>query len=212
MPTAGTVKAPPFFDRLPASSLIVGAAHSLTVTFNTNSKQATASPANPFKILDGTETYADKVNIVSVPSNATYLDLYHFFSKATAGAGTITTHPIVRVFGELPCPKGDSYVDHPISGINATGVNLVTAGYGDWIPLTTVAGGAGSTSITVGDSTDTEPMCYITGLASAGTNAISRSAPASILLKGVRRVIVTIKTAAVGTAVETGYIGGNFRC
>jgi hypothetical protein len=212
MPTAGSIKAPPFFDRLPASSMILGAAHSLTVTFNTASKTATANPANPYKILDGTDTNADKVNIVAVPSNATYLDLYHFFSKATAGAGTLTTLPIVRVFGEIPIVKGNDYVAHPISVINNSSVNLVSNGYADWIPLTTAAGGAGSTSITVGDSTDAEPMTYITGPATGGTNAISRSAPASILVKGVRRIIVTIKTAAVGTAVETGVIGGNFRC
>jgi hypothetical protein len=81
----------------------------------------------------------------------------------------------------------------------------------DWVPLTTVAGGSGSTKITVGDSADIQPMSFVNGPATLSATGISRSAPASILLKGVRRVIVLVDTAASMT-VNKGVIGGNFRC
>ena len=135
--------------------------------------------------------------LVSVPNGATYLDIYHIWASNATGPTSMTTRPKIRVFGEVPIVKGNDYVADPIYNMGANAKSRpFDTGLSNWIPLPNQAN-LSEYLMDVGNTSDHEPLAFPSGAAGAAANGQSMSVPVTVLLKGVRRVVVTLSSVCV---------------
>ena len=185
--------APPLINTHASMGATAVVDYSLLVTLHLNTRVADAKPKDPWS----QSTQANNC-LVSVPNGATYLDIYHIWaSNATAGGTTMNTRPKIRVFGEVPIVKGNDYVADPVYNMGANAKSRpFDTGLSNWIPLPNQAN-LSQYLMDVGDTTDHEPLAFPSGAAGAVANGQSMSVPVTVLLKGVRRVVVTLDTICV---------------
>lgn len=209
-------KSVPLTNINPNTASPVSAATTPTVTFNKNTLAAADNAASPHSTILGTDSAAGNVRIQICPTGASAVDLSHWFTDAIP-----STHPIIRVFGEVPVPviggstgTGASSpgstttpaTDHPSFYLaNIRNPKTLTGAPNDWIPL---SNSDGDYLMTIGSASDPEPWADEAGGASGGTDQSSRSTSTTVFTRGCDRIMVLIETPAVGPG--TGCIAGNF--
>lgn len=194
-------KAPLLIDKSMADGLLLRSGMSGLRTLHKVASTATAAPSNPYAVLDGSDAQAASCVVTPVPNGANFLTLFHDYAASSA---TLTTAPVVRVYGEVPEPinAGDKNF-HPetlnLGPARFAGNAALELPRADWVPLAELA--TGNLAITVGALS---PAMTIT------TNSWFRSNPAYVALLGVSRILVTVSTAAVGTSMTPSAITGCF--
>lgn len=206
-------KSIPLTNINPSTATPISAATTPTVVFNTDTLTVAADPTSPHKVIANGDANGDNVHIQTCPTGAAAVDLSHWFTE-----GTVTTRPVIRVFGEIPVPSmggssgtGASVpgsptvipVDHPFKINPLAFQNPLSFSGGDWIPLSDADG---EYLITVGSATDVEPWKDSLGGASATFS--SRSTSVTVFTRGCNRIMVLIATATAGPT--SGLIAGNF--
>lgn len=196
------LQAPNFLDIHPASGEILRSALSGLRTFYKTVNTATTNPTNIYAVLDGTTAQAASCIVTPVPPGANTLVLFHDYSAG--GSGTLTTVPVIRVFGEVPeestGTNGAAY--HPSAQSAGPARAAEVAGNiksRDWIPLLEL--GTGSLTLTMG--TTTPAMIFTTG-------TYYRSSPVFANLLGTSRVAITVSTAGGYTSHSSSGITGAF--
>jgi len=160
---------------------------------------ATAAPTNPYAVLDGTDAQAASCIVTPVPNGANALILFHDYSAASS---TLTTVPVIRVWGEVPDIKSLDPYEPPVLSVGPARVAEQTSPVlpsRQWIPLTELS--TGNLAITMGTTAAAQTTT---------TGTWYRSAPVFVSLLGCSRVLVTISTAGVGTTVTATAINGCF--
>lgn len=209
-------KSVPLTNIHPSSATPVSAATSPTVTFNTDTLTAATNAASPHLTTLGTDIASANVRIQICPTGASAVDLSHWFTDALP-----STHPIVRVFGEIPIPviggssgtgasvPGSPTVvatDHPSLYLaNVTNPKTLSPSANDWIPLSNADG---DYLMTIGSASDPEPWADEQGGASGGAGQSSHSTATTVFTRGCDRIMVLIETGTIGPG--TGCIAGNF--
>lgn len=167
-----------------------------TLVFNTNSLAKTGSSTsgansqfNPYGVVAGTVANHGNVRIYDVPPGASYLDLVHEWTGTNPAV-----RPIVRVFGSVP-RRGDAKQSWP----GDLDTSFFNPGFDsetqDWRPLGNL------------QTSDYSLELYLAGDEVAEDNGTTRrSAPRTINLCGVDRVMVLIDTAG-DTATEGMVVG-----
>lgn len=191
------IQAPLLHDKSVLDGLMLRSGLSGLRTFHRAAAVATASPTDPYGVLDGTDAQAASVIITAVPNGANFLMLFHDYRDS---AGTLTTAPVVRVFGEVPeqNPANQTYepsilTNGPSPVVPSTSIQPPLPSR-HWVPLGELS--TGNIPITVGGTT---PVMVVT----IAGNDWYRSSPAFVALLGVSRVLVTISTAAVSAGTFT---------
>jgi hypothetical protein len=207
-------KSIPLTNINPSTATPVSAATTSTVVFNTDTLTVADDPTSPHKVISNGDTNGSRVHIQTCPTGASAVDLSHWFTE-----GTVTTRPVIRVFGEIPVPSmggssgtgasvpGSATViptDHPQKIDSQHYENPHSFSGGDWIPLSDADG---EYLITVGSATDVEPWKDSQGGAAGGLGA-SHSTSVTVFTRGCNRIMVLVATATAGPT--GGLIAGNF--
>ena len=182
--------APWFSDESKPDNFALVARVGPTLVLNSDTLTATTNYNNPFLVLAGGHASHAKAYLWPTPIGCMYLDLFHEWK------GTLGTLPVVRVYGEVPQPmKGSRFFPADVSSSNFYDPHA--NGYEDWIPLGDMRNG--NWQITLGSATT--PIALTNGTS-------NRSVPFSVNVRGTRKILVTVETAA--DTIDAGLIAGNF--
>jgi hypothetical protein len=199
---------PPLLNSHPSQAGASLADYSAMVTFNRSSTTVSTAPHNPFSSLTDAN-----VCVVSVPNGANYLDLYHVWKANGSVITALPTRPRVCVFGEVPIYKGNDHMADPSKNLTGAYDPLVN-GFSNWVALPSRSSGSPVFRIDIGESgANYEAVLMgVGGGASVSSTGTSMSTPTEVVVKGVRRIVVTIHAVAsfTGGTAPAGIIAGCF--
>ncbi len=159
---------------------------------------AQSDPDNPYGVLLGSDTY--HANVIPIPTyGAAYIGLTAWF-YASNDAATVSTAPIVRIYGHIPNPQGTRSANTWPQDVASEFLNLNHASIpedlqGVWVPLTKPNYTPGTPQMTL------EGPAASRSVAATSIEHISEEGYA--FLRGCDYVIVLVSTAGALSAGAT---------